>query len=217
MIKVVKGEGGEKTKMFYPEKFIHEQVPQLSRMIGEGKAVIPISSGVGSTISAVLTHRAVGDRAIIVVIDDGMQGGEVESMINFFTAHNMYTRLVDASHEFSGALNGIDDPSEQRKTYRNTYYTVLGRVIQEENAQYLVRGTTAADIIKTEEYVELEDDALEQVGIRVIDPWRHRLTMIEPLRKLNRHEVLKVAKHLELPEHKPFAVVLNVIRESLVK
>ncbi|MBE0516617.1 MAG: hypothetical protein IBX41_04390 [Methanophagales archaeon] len=207
--------------MFYPEKFIQDQVQHLSGMIGEGKAVIPVSGGVGSTVSGVLTHRAVGDRAIIVLIDDGMWVGEVENMINFFAAQNMNNRLVDASHEFSGALNGIGEPEEQRKRYRNTYYAVLGRVIQEEKAHYLVRGTTAADIFQTEEGGELQDDALEQIGIRVIDPPRHGLRVIEPLRKLNRHEVLQVAQHLELPPalsvRKPFPAVLTVIRESLVK
>jgi GMP synthase (glutamine-hydrolysing) len=207
--------------MFYPEKFIQEQVPQLSRLIGEEKAVIPVSGGVGSTISAVLTHRAVNDQALIVLIDDGMQSGKAEDMMNFYATRNMNTKLVDASHEFSGALNGIDEPTEQRKTYRGTYYAILERILREETAQYLVQGTTATNSIKTEEGVELHDDVLEQVGIRVIDSRKNGVTVIEPLKKLNRHEVLKVAQHLELPPElslrKPFPAVLNVIRESLVK
>jgi GMP synthase (glutamine-hydrolysing) len=211
----------KKQKMFYPEKFIQEQVPQLSGMIGEEKAVIPVSGGVGSTISAVLTHRAVNDQAIIVLIDDGMQLGKAGDMMNFYATQNMNTKLVDASHEFSGALNGIDEPTEQRKTYRDTYYAILERIIREEKAQYLVQGTTATNIIKTEEGVELQDDVLEQVGIRVIDSRKNGVTVIEPLKKLNRHEVLKVAQHLELPPElstrKPFPDVLNVIRASLVK
>jgi len=207
--------------MFYPEKFIQEQVPQLSGIIGEEKAVIPVSGGVGSNITAVLTHRAVNDQAIIVLIDDGMQSGKAGDMMNFYATQNMNTKLVDASHEFSGALNGLAEPEEQRRTYRNTYYAVLGRVIQEEKAHYLVNGTTAADIAEPKEEIEMEDEALEQVGIRVIDSRKNGVTVIEPLKKLNRHEVLKVAQHLELPPElsmrKSFPDVLNVIRESLVK
>ena len=207
--------------MFYPEKFIQEQVPQLSKMIGGEKAVIPVSGGVGSTVSAVLIHRAVNDHAIIVFIDDGMQSGKVGDMMNFYALRNMNTKLVDAAHEFSGALNGIDEPAEQRKTYRDTYYAVLERILRKEKAQYLVQGTTATNIIKTEEGVELHDDVLEQVGIRTIDSRKNGVTVIEPLKELNRHEVLKVAQHLELPPElslrKPFPDVLNVIRESLVK
>ncbi|TRZ53546.1 MAG: hypothetical protein D4S01_01145 [Dehalococcoidia bacterium] len=207
--------------MFYPEKFIEEQLPRIRGMIGEGKAVIPVSGGVGSTVSAVLTHRAVNDQAIIVLIDDGMRVGEAGNMMNFYALRNMNTKLVDAAHEFSGALNGVDEPTEQRKTYRDTYYAVLERILREEKAQYLVQGTTATNIIKTEEGVELHDDVLEQVGIRVIDSRKNGVTVIEPLKKLNRHEVLKVAQHLELPPElsvrKPFPDVLNVIRESLVK
>jgi GMP synthase (glutamine-hydrolysing) len=207
--------------MFYPEKFVREQVPHLSRMIGEEKAVIPASGGVGSIVSAVLTHRAVNDRAIIVFIDDGMQSGEAGDMMHFYATQNMNTKLVDAAHEFSGALNGIDEPTEQRRTYRDTYYAILERILREEKAQYLVQGTTATNIMKTEEGVELHDDVLEQVGIRVIDSRKNGVTVIEPLKKLNRHEVLKVAQHLELPPElslrKSFPAVLSVIREALMQ
>lgn len=208
--------------MFYPEKFIEEQEESLRGMIGAGKAVIPASGGINTTVAAVLTHRAVGDRAIIVVVDDGlMRTSEVESAMVFFAAQAISPRWVDATQEFLDALNGLDVPEEQRKVYRDTFYSVLGRVIREEKAQYLVQGTTAGDIIRTEEGMEIRDDIFEQIGIRSIDPRTYGLTVIEPLRKLNRHEIRKVARSLGLSpafsDRQPFPVVVGLLRPSLVK
>jgi GMP synthase (glutamine-hydrolysing) len=63
--------------MFEPEKFIEKQVDEVKETIGDEKAVIATSGGVDSTVCAVLTYRAIGDRAVIVFIDDGlMREGE---------------------------------------------------------------------------------------------------------------------------------------------
>lgn len=205
--------------MFYPEDFIQKQVQDIRERIGDEKAVIAVSGGVDSTVCAVLTHRAIGERLVAVFIDDGMmREGEAENVVNFFKAGNMDARLVDATDEFFDALKGIDDPGEKRKVYRNTFYAVLARVVREENANCLIQGTTAVDVVETEEGIEIHDDILERVGI---DPESYGLTIVEPLKELYKHEVRSVAKSLGLPpelsERPPFPVVLDLLRESLEK
>jgi GMP synthase (glutamine-hydrolysing) len=75
--------------MFEPKKFIEKQVDAVKETIGDGKAVIAVSGGVDSTVCAVLTHQAVGDRLVAAFIDDGlMREGEAEQVINFFEARN---------------------------------------------------------------------------------------------------------------------------------
>ena len=65
--------------MFELEKFIQKQVQEVRERIGDGKAVIAASGGVDSTVCTVLTHRALGDRLVVVFIDDGlMREGEAE-------------------------------------------------------------------------------------------------------------------------------------------
>jgi len=97
--------------MFEPEKFIEKQVDEVKETIGDEKAVIATSGGVDSSVCAVLTYRAIGDRAVIVFIDDGlMREGEAEQVTNFFKALNMNTRQVDAATEFFDALKGISEP-----------------------------------------------------------------------------------------------------------
>ncbi len=192
--------------MFEPEKFIEKQVDEVKGTIGDEKAVIATSGGVDSTVCAVLTYRAIGDRAVIVFIDDGlMREGEAEQVTNFFKALNMNTRRVDAATEFFDALKGITEPEEKRKAFRNTFYSVLGRVVREENAKYLVQGTIAADILETVKGIKTQHNILEQIGI---DPESYGLTIVEPLREIYKHEVREVARSVDLPaefsERPPF-------------
>ncbi|MGB3459652.1 MAG: glutamine-hydrolyzing GMP synthase [Halobacteriota archaeon] len=192
--------------MFEPEKFIEKQVDEVKETIGDEKAVIATSGGVDSTVCAVLTYRAIGDRAVIVFIDDGlMREGEAEQVTNFFKALNMNTRLVDAATEFFDALKGITEPEEKRKAFRNTFYSVLGRVVREENAKYLVQGTIAADILETVKGIKTQHNILEQIGI---NPESYGLTIVEPLREIYKHEVREVARSVDLPaefsERPPF-------------
>ena len=192
--------------MFEPEKFIEKEVDEIKEKIGDGKAVIAVSGGVDSTVCAVLTHRAVGDRLVAVFIDDGlMREGEAEQVINFFEARNMNARQVDAADEFFDALKGIVDPEEKRKAFRNTFYSVLARVVREENANCLVQGTIAADVVETVKGIKTQHNILEQIGI---DPGSYGLIIVEPLREIYKPEVREVARSLELPpefsERPPF-------------
>ncbi len=192
--------------MFEPENFVEKQVDEVKETIGDEKAVIATSGGVDSSVCAVLTYRAIGDRAVIVFIDDGlMREGEAEQVTNFFKALNMNTRLVDAATEFFDALKGITEPEEKRKAFRNTFYSVLGRVVREENAKYLVQGTIAADILETVKGIKTQHNILEQIGI---DPESYGLTIVEPLREIYKHEVREVARSVDLPaefsERPPF-------------
>jgi len=196
----------KKGKMFEPEKFIQKQVHEIRERIGDGKAVIAVSGGVDSTVCAVLTHRAVGDQLVAVFIDDGlMREGEAEQVTNFFKTMNINTRLVDAADEFFDALKGIVDPEEKRKAFRNTFYSVLARVVREENASHLIQGTIAADVVETVKGIKTQHNILEQIGI---DPESYGLTIVEPLREIYKHEVREVARSLGLPpefsERQPF-------------
>ena len=196
----------KRKKMFEPEKFIERQVEEVKETIGDGKAVIAVSGGVDSTVCAVLTHRAVGYRLVAAFIDDGlMREGEAEQVMNFFEARNMNARRVNAANEFFDALKGIVDPEEKRKAFRNTFYSVLARVVREENADCLVQGTIAADVLETVKGIKTQHNILEQIGI---DPESYGLTIVEPLREIYKPEVREVARSLGVPpefsERPPF-------------
>ena len=95
--------------------------------------------------------------------------------------------------------------SYRRKAFRNTFYSVLARVVREENADCLVQGTIAADVLETVKGIKTQHNILEQIGI---DPKSYGLTIVEPLREIYKPEVREVARSLGVPpefsERPPF-------------
>jgi len=192
--------------MVEPRKFIEQQIKSIKETIGDGKAVIALSGGVDSSVCAVLMHRAIGDKLTAAFIDDGlMRAGEPAQVTSLFRKRGINVRLVEAQGEFFSAMKGLTDPEEKRKAFRNTFYSVLGRVVKEENANWMVQGTIAADIIETKGGVKTQHNILEQIGI---DPQTYGLRILEPVKELYKHEVRAVARALKLPasvsERKPF-------------
>ena len=66
---------------FDPEGFVKKQVEAIKRVVGGERALIAVSGGVDSTTSAVLTHRAMGENLLCVILDDAfMREGEAEKV-----------------------------------------------------------------------------------------------------------------------------------------
>ncbi len=54
-----------------PARFIEDAVTRLRAEI-PGRAIIAASGGIDSTAAAILTERAVGDRARAIFVDNGL-------------------------------------------------------------------------------------------------------------------------------------------------
>ena len=64
---------------FNPKSFIERQIKEIRELIRDDKAVIAVSGGVDSSTCAVLTHLAIGDNLLCVMLDDAfMREGEPE-------------------------------------------------------------------------------------------------------------------------------------------
>ncbi len=181
------------------KRFIEEKIKEIREAVGAGRAISALSGGVDSSTCTVLAHKAVGARLKAVFIDDGlMREREAEDVAEIFSNLGIKIDIVDAQEEFFQALKGKPDPEEKRKAFRDTFYSVFGREVTKSEAQFLVQGTIAADIIETKGGVKTQHNILEQIGI---DPEKgFGFRTVEPLRDLFKHEVRKVAKALGLPE-----------------
>jgi len=178
------------------KKFIEEKVSEIKELAGIEKVVSALSGGVDSAAATVLAHKAVGKNLSAFFIDTGlMRQDEYENVVNSMEDYNIEIKLIDAKEEFFSALKGISDPEEKRKAFRNTFYSVFGKILKKEKAQYLVQGTIKADVIETKAGVKTQHNVLEQVGI---SPELYGLKIIEPLKELYKDEVRNVAKELGL-------------------
>jgi GMP synthase (glutamine-hydrolysing) len=189
--------------------FIEQQKQAIRELLGDQKAIVAVSGGVDSTVSAVITHRAVGDNLICVFIDDNfMRLGEAEQVKKMLTSEplNLPLRILNERQRFMEALSGISDAEEKRKVFRETFYQTLHDVAAEEDCKYLIQGTIRADVEETYDGIKTQHNILEQIGIDPVE--RYGFQVIEPLKSLYKYQVRDVARSMQIPpelsERQPF-------------
>lgn len=194
---------------FDPKKFVEAEIEEVRKKIGNEKALVAVSGGVDSTTCAVLTHKAIGENLVCVMLDDAfMREGEPERVAEILSKPPLKvpTKVVDVRERFLNAMKGLRDAEEKRKMFRETFYNVLGETAKSEGCKVLVQGTIRADIIETVGGVKTQHNVLEQMGINPMEKYGFKI--VEPLLSLYKWQVRLVAKHLGLPpeisERQPF-------------
>ncbi len=186
---------------FDPESFVEARIEDLKEAIGDEQALVAVSGGVDSTTCAVLTHKAIGDNLVCVILDDAfMRTGEPEYVAEVLSKPPLSVplKVVDVRERFLNAMKGVSDAEEKRKRFQETFYQVLGETARREGCEVLVQGTIRADIEETLGGVKTQHNVLEQMGI---DPKeRFGFKVAEPLVNLYKDQVRIVARLLGLPE-----------------
>jgi GMP synthase (glutamine-hydrolysing) len=201
--------------MFDPEQFVNDKVEEMKGQI-DGRAIIACSGGVDSTVAAVMVSRAIGDRLLVVYVNNGfMRKGETETVGRMLTDLGVNFQMVDATKEFFAALKGVTEPERKRCIIGERFIRVFERKAKEFQAQYLVQGTIAPDWIESGDGVRDTIKSHHNVGGL---PKDMNLTLVEPLRDLYKDEVRKVARYLnvQVAERQPFpgpALAIRVIGE----
>lgn len=194
---------------FDPKKFVDNAIAETKKSIGNEKALVAISGGVDSTTCAVLTHKAIGDNLICVILDDAfMRQDEPEHVANTLSKppFNVPTKVVNVRERFLKAMKELSDAEEKRKMFRETFYQVLADTAKKEKSRILVQGTIRADILETVGGVKTQHNVLEQMGINPIE--RFGFKVVEPLLPLFKEQVRMLARLFGLPpeyaERQPF-------------
>jgi len=180
--------------VFDPKAFIEESVKEIKEQIGDRKAIIALSGGVDSSVAAVLTHKAIGDKLTAVFVDTGlMRKGEKEEVEKTFKEKlGMNLIIVDAKDRFLNALKGVKDPEEKRKIIGKLFIDVFEEIAEKIKAEVLVQGTIAPDWIETRGNIKSHHNVALPHGMV--------LEVVEPLRELYKDEVRILAKELGLPD-----------------
>ena len=194
---------------FNPEQFVNASIPEVKKQIGTEKALVAVSGGVDSMTCAVLTHKAIGEKLVCVILDDAfMREGEPEHVVETLriAPFKVPAKIVDVRERFLKAMKGLTDAEEKRKKFRETFYKVLGETAKQEGCRVLVQGTIKADIIETVGGVKTQHNVLMQMGIDPVAEFGFQV--VEPLITLLKWQVRMAAKHLGLPqefvERQPF-------------
>lgn len=186
---------------FEPNEFIEKSIRGIRERVGSEVAIAAASGGVDSTTSALLGHRALGEKLTVVFLDDGlMRQGEPDAVLESYRALGIKTKLFNVSDDFFAALSRLSDAEEKRKAFRATFYSALSKIVREMGARFLIQGTIAADIVETKKGVKTQHNVLEQIGIDTAKTYGYHL--VEPLRDLYKDQVRLVAKALGLSPDK---------------
>jgi len=185
---------------FNPQEFVDKQVAEIRRTVGRNRALIAVSGGVDSSTCAVLTHRALGENLLCVMLDDAfMRKGEPERVRDLLAQPpiNLPLGILGVQERFLKALKGLRDAEEKRKAFRETFYKTLSETAKKEGCRFLVQGTIKADIVETVGGIKTQHNVLSQVGISPTEFYGFQV--VEPLVTLYKGQVREVARFLGIP------------------
>ncbi len=175
-----------------PANFVEEAAARIKEQVGKGRVICALSGGVDSAVTAVLIHRAIGDRLTCIFVNNGLlRRGEAERVRDVFGRHiGLKLIYVDATGRFLAALKGVTDPEQKRKRIGEEFI----RVFEEQarrlgQVDFLGQGTLYPDVIES---TTSETKAAHKIkthhnvgGL----PERMKLQLVEPLRYLFKDEV----------------------------
>jgi len=183
--------------------FVGESTESIREQVGENSVVCGVSGGVDSTVTAVLVHRAVGDRLRCIFVNNGLlRKGEAEEVRNTFSQHfHIPLHYVDAEGRFLEVLAGITDPEEKRKRIGTEFIRVFEAEAKKMGQfQFLAQGTLYPDVIESTSATGGPSATIKTHHNVGGLPDRMEFDLVEPLRDLFKDEVRDVGLELDIPE-----------------
>lgn len=185
---------------WWPERQVERLIEEIKRAAPEGYVIVGVSGGIDSTVTAVLVHRAVGERAKAVFVDHGLfREREPERVVSLLKTLGIDVYYIDAREKFLKRLEGVSDCEEKRKIIGEIFAEVFTEAVRQfPDARYLAQGTLYPDVIESGA-VKGADKIKSHHNVGGLPQW-FNLRLVEPLREFYKDEVRKIAKALGLPD-----------------
>ncbi len=204
LFKVVKAQ-----KNWSLENFVEKKIQALKEQIGDKRVMLAISGGVDSSVLAVLLSKAIGNKLLLVIVDNGLlRENEVEGIIkNFKDKLGLTIQLIKAEKLFLSRLRFVKDPERKRRIIGNLFLKIFLRF--SKKFDYLAQGTLYPDLIESVSVFGPSDTIKTHHNlVKGMLALKKQNRLLEPFSLLFKDEVREIGRVLEVPdsiiERKPF-------------
>ncbi|MFX1554751.1 MAG: glutamine-hydrolyzing GMP synthase [Promethearchaeota archaeon] len=189
------------------ENWIDKTIEDIKNRVGfKSRVILGLSGGIDSSVTAVLIHKAIGDRLHCIFVNNGLLRknehidvqNTFKSKLNFKNFH-----YVDAEKLFLERLKNIEDPEEKRRIIGHSFIEIFEqKTIELEkshpNIKFLAQGTIYPDRVETSTTSKTSAKIKSHHNLTLPD--NMKLEIIEPLKDLYKDEVREIGLKLGIPK-----------------